>query len=259
VKKLARVVQLDIPFNYSTLNNYGVTQSHGEIIALVNNDIEVINREWLSEMVSLAISPATGAVGAKLYYSDTKLQHGGVILGIGGVAGHSHKYFQKHTPGYFGRLIHRQNLSAVTAACLVVRKEVYCEVGGLDEQNLAVAFNDVDFCLRLSDAGYRNIWTPHAELYHHESVSRGAEDTIEKQTRFSNEVSYMQKRWGERLVFDPAYNPNLTLEHENFALAFPPRRKSQIQDQSTSKQVSSVTELKSVAGPDTKNKIQETA
>ncbi len=223
-ESVARILPLDIPFNYSRLNNFGVARAQGDVVVLLNNDVEIISDNWLSEMVSLASRPGTGAVGAKLYYSDGKIQHGGVILGIGGVAGHAHKYFDRHASGYFGRLKHRQNLSAVTAACLTVRKSIYEELGGLDEENLTVAFNDVDFCLRLLDAGYTNIWTPYAKLYHHESISRGAEDTREKQERFTREVRFMQKKWGTRLTTDPAYNPNLTLEHENFSLAFPPRR-----------------------------------
>jgi len=227
---MARILTLDIPFNYSRLNNFAVAQARGDIIVLMNNDIEVISSNWLSEMVSLASREETGAVGARLLYPDNRIQHAGVILGIGGVAGHSHKYFDRGDPGYFGRLHHRQNLSAVTAACLAVRKSVYTEVGGLDEDNLKVAFNDVDFCLRVRESGYRNVWTPFAELYHHESVSRGPEDTPEKQKRFSNEVAFMQQRWGLKLTLDPAYNPNLTLEHENFDLSFPPRRETFLRD-----------------------------
>ena len=148
-----------------------------------------------------------------------QVQHAGVILGIGGVAGHAHKYFDAESAGYFSRLHLTQNLSAVTAACLTVEKEIYQRVGGLNDSDLKVAFNDVDFCLKVKSLGLRNIWTPYAMLYHHESISRGQEDTHEKKVRFNREVLYMQERWGELLSSDPAYNKNLTLVHEDFSLA----------------------------------------
>lgn len=213
-----RVLQWNKPFNYSAINNYGVTQAYGDIIGLINNDTEVINPEWLTEMVSHAIRPDIGCVGAKLYYSNDTVQHAGVILGIGGVAGHSHKYFSKDYPGYFTRLHLTQNYSAVTAACLLVRKTLYKQVNGLDEHNLTVAFNDVDFCLKVREAGYRNLFTPWAELYHHESISRGAEDTPQKISRAHQEVSFMKHKWRGKLHHDPAYNRNLTLTFENFSL-----------------------------------------
>lgn len=213
-----KVLRYDHPFNYSAINNFGVTHSNGSILALINNDIEVISPEWLTEMVRHAIRAEIGCVGAKLYYSNDTIQHAGVILGIGGVAGHSHKYFPRSHDGYFGRLRLTQNLSAVTAAALLVRKNVYQEVNGLDEVNLPVAFNDVDFCLRVMHAGYRNIWTPYAELYHHESVSRGIDDTPEKQKRFAREVEYMKMKWGKLLKADPCYNPNLSYRDEDFSI-----------------------------------------
>ncbi|MGO4441400.1 glycosyltransferase [Rhizobium sp. RAF56] len=216
------VVRDDQPFNYSSINNDAVKRASGEYVGLINNDIEVISPDWLSEMMSHAVQVGVGAVGARLWYPDDRLQHGGVIVGLGGVAGHSHKFLPKGAPGYFyrGELI--QTLSAVTAACLVIRKSTYQAVGGLNE-NLKVAFNDVDFCLRVSEAGWRNIWTPFAELYHHESATRGTEDTPEKKERFRREIEYMQETWGERLIKDPAYSPNLTLFHEDYSLAWPPR------------------------------------
>jgi GT2 family glycosyltransferase len=213
-----RILPFPFPFNYSAINNFGVKHANGSVIGLINNDVEVISSDWLTEMVSHACRPGIGCVGAKLYFSDGSLQHAGVMLGIGGVAGHSHKYFPGDAHGYFSRLKVVQNLSAVTGACLVVRKEIYEEVGGLDEENLKVAFNDVDFCLKVREAGYRNLWTPFAELYHHESKSRGHEDTSEKQARFEKEVLWMKKKWGDTLMNDPYYNPNLTLEHEDFSL-----------------------------------------
>lgn len=213
-----RVLRYDHPFNYSAINNFGVHQAKGEIIGLINNDIEVISPEWLTEMVSHAVRPEIGCVGAKLYYDNDTIQHAGVVLGIGGVAGHSHKYFSRSKFGYFSRLILTQSLSAVTAACLLVRKTVYEKVGGLDEEHLKVAFNDVDFCLKVRAAGYRNLWTPHAELYHYESISRGHEDTPEKQKRFQLEVETMKKRWGRSLEYDPYYSQNLTKNREDFSI-----------------------------------------
>lgn len=217
------VIRDERDFNYSALNNSAVAHARGEIIALVNNDIEVISTDWLEEMVSHALRPEVGAVGARLWYPNDTLQHGGVILGVGGVAGHSHKHLSKGLGGYFSRACLTQELSAVTAACLIVRKSVYQEVGGLNETDLTVAFNDIDFCLRVREAGYKNIWTPYAELYHHESASRGYENNPIKRERFAREVKYMREKWGSVLDDDPAYNPNLTLLHENFELAWPPR------------------------------------
>lgn len=214
-----RVVRDERPFNFSALNNLGVRHARGSVIGLVNNDVEVIGPDWLGEMVSQACRPDIGCVGAKLYYGDDTLQHGGVILGIGGVANHVHKHAPATSPGYFARLLVTQNYSAVTAACLLVRREVYEAVGGLDEENLVVAFNDVDFCLKVRQAGYRNLWTPYAELYHHESVSRGTEDTPEKQARFEREIAFMQDKWGDALRADPYYNPNLSRARVDFSIA----------------------------------------
>ncbi|MGM0988737.1 MAG: glycosyltransferase family 2 protein [Pseudomonadota bacterium] len=213
-----RVLRWNEPFNYSAINNYGALHARGEILGLVNNDIEPIHADWLEEMVRQACRPEIGCVGAKLYYPNDTIQHGGVILGLGGVAGHSHKHFSIHHPGYFYRLNLVHNFSAVTAACLLVRKRIFEDVGGLDEENLTIAFNDVDFCLKVREAGYRNLWTPYAELYHHESVSRGSDDNPEKRARADAEIAYMRSRWGKVLDHDPAYNPNLTLAHEDFSL-----------------------------------------
>ena len=218
-----QIIRDERPFNYSALNNAAVKLARGEIIGLLNNDIEVISPDWLSEMVSHALQPAVGAVGARLWYPNKTLQHGGIILGVGGVAGHSHKHLPQNQYGYFSRATLIQGLSAVTAACLVIRKSIYEEVQGLNETDLHIAFNDVDFCLRVREAGYRNVWTPYAELFHHESATRGVENTPKKQARFAREVAYMQRRWGDMLFTDPAYSPNLTLNHEDFSLAWPPR------------------------------------
>jgi O-antigen biosynthesis protein len=217
------VLRDDRPFNYSALNNAAVGIANGEILGLLNNDLEVISPDWLSEMVSHAIRPEIGAVGTKLWYPDNTVQHAGVLLGMGGVAGHAfHKYIDGDH-GYFSRLNLVQNFTAVTAACLIVRKAIYQEVGGLNEPDLQIAFNDVDFCLRIHEAGYRNVWTPYAEMYHHESATRGYEDSPEKVARFNREVNYMKNRWAHILLKDPAYNPNLTLDHSDFSLAWPPR------------------------------------
>ncbi|MDD2893152.1 MAG: glycosyltransferase [Halothiobacillaceae bacterium] len=214
-----RVLRYDHPFNYSAINNFGAAHAKGSILGLINNDIEVINPDWLSEMVSHACRDEIGCVGAKLYFPDGTIQHAGVILGVGGVAGHAHKHFAGDAHGYFSRLRLVQNLSAVTGACLVVRKAVYEQVGGLNEEHLKVAFNDVDFCLKVRADGYRNLWTPYAELFHHESKSRGHEDTPEKQARFQREVAWMLATWGEQLQHDPYYNPNLTLDNGGFSLS----------------------------------------
>lgn len=213
------VLRDDSPFNYSALNNKAAAIAKGEILALVNNDVEVITPDWLTEMVGHVIQPQNGAVGARLWYPDDTLQHGGVIM-VGGVAGHAHKHLPKGLPGYGCRAIVSQNYSAVTAACLLVRKEVFEQVGGLNEKDLTVAFNDIDFCLKVQEAGYFNVWTPYAELYHYESKTRGFEDTPEKQARFAKEVQYMRGRWANVLDADPCYNPNLTMAREDFSLAF---------------------------------------
>lgn len=225
-EKKIRVIRDTRPFNYSALNNSAVAEARGEFIGLINNDIEVISVNWLSEMVSIASQPGVGAVGARLWYPDDTLQHAGVILGLLGAAGHAHKGLPRGAPGYFGRAQLTQTLSAVTAACLIVRKDIFEQVGGLDEENLKVAFNDVDFCIRVREAGYRNVWTPYAELYHHESASRGLEDTPEKQARFLGEVKFLKERWGKVLQEDPAYSPNLTLDRDDYSLSWPPRIKT---------------------------------
>ncbi len=213
-----RVLSYDKPFNYSAINNFGAKHAKGSLLGLVNNDVEVISPEWLNEMVSHAIRPDIGCVGAKLYYSNGTIQHAGVILGIGGVAGHSHKYFQNKSHGYFSRLCIPQNFSAVTAACLVVRKKIFDQINGLDDINLKIAFNDVNFCLEVGRLGYRNLWTPYAELFHHESVSRGTEDNPEKIKRFKGEIAFMQNKWKNELNVDKYYSPNLTKTKEDFSL-----------------------------------------
>lgn len=218
-----RVLRIEGEFNFSMLNNRAVAECDGEIVALLNSDLEVTQTDWLTEMVSHAVQPGAGAVGALLLFPNDSIQHAGVILGIGGVAGHAHKGFPRDHRGYFGRNCLISEFSALTGACLVVRKSLYQEVGGLDEDNLTVAFNDIDFCLRLRELGYLNIFTPYARFYHHESASRGYEDTPEKMLRHKKEEDFMKDRWGPLLSHDPAYNPNLTLQADDFSFAWPPR------------------------------------
>lgn len=215
-----RFYEYNTPFNYSEINNHAVRQyAKGEHIVLLNNDIEIISPDWIEALLAFSQQSHIGAVGAKLYYPDNTIQHAGVVLGIGGVAGHSHKYFSQDEPGYFARPHIIQNVSAVTAACLMVKKELYESVDGLNENDLKIAFNDVDFCLRLRETGYINIYTPYCEAYHHESKSRGAEDTPEKIARFKHERNFMLNRHADILKQgDPYYNVNLTLLHENFGL-----------------------------------------
>lgn len=214
------LVRDDSPFNYSRLNNAAVRHARGSILCLLNDDVEVLAPGWLEEMVSFAVQPGIGAVGARLWYPDGTLQHGGVIIGVGGVAGHAHPRLARGQAGYFGRGVLQQELSAVTGACLVVRREIFEAVGGFDDR-IEVAFNDVDLCLRIRTAGYRNVWTPFAELIHHESASRGYEDTPEKVARFEREVRFMQERWGASLRTDPHYNPNLSMRSGDFAVECP--------------------------------------
>jgi len=221
-RERVRVERIEGAFNYSRLNNRGVELSRGSFVALVNNDVEVINGGWLSEMVSHALRPEVGIVGARLWYPNGTIQHGGVILGGGGIASHAHVGLRNEN-GYFGGANLARNFSAVTAACAVVRREVYLQLGGFDEVNLTVTFNDVDFCLRLREAGYWIVWTPHAELVHCESVSRGFDDSTPKQVRCLAEIDYMNAKWGDVLKRDPFYNPNLSLGEDLFTLAFPPR------------------------------------
>jgi GT2 family glycosyltransferase len=219
-----RILRDNRSFNYSALNNAAVKIAKGEIVALVNNDTEVISQDWLTELVSHAMRPGIGAVGARLWYPDNTIQHAGIILGLGSnrVGGHPHNGVPRGQHGYFGRASLIQSFSAVTAACLVIRKSVYEEIGGFDEVNLQVAFNDVDFCLRAQEKGYRNVWTPYAELYHRESASRGYESSRVSR-RLAKEADYMKQRWGNTLLNDPAYSPNLTFDLNDFSLAWPPR------------------------------------
>ncbi|GJD34385.1 glycosyltransferase family 2 protein [Methylobacterium aerolatum] len=205
-----RVLPVPGPFNFSDLSNRGAAAATGPVLLFLNNDIEVIGPDWLTELVRQAVRPEIGAVGAKLLYPDRTIQHGGIVLGIDGVAGHSHLGVPDSEPGYFARMRIAHEVSAVTGACLAMRAEVFAQVGGFDAQALKVAFNDVDLCLKVRAAGYRIVWTPFASLIHHESKSRGPEDTPEKKARFEGETRVMLGRWGGELRADPYYNPNLS-------------------------------------------------
>lgn len=218
-----KVIEDASPFNYSRLNNAAVRQSSGQYVCLMNNDVEIIDPNWLHEMVSVAIQPGVGAVGARLLYPDTSLQHVGVIVGLGGVAGHAFKGMPAGDPCYMDRAVVVQEYSAVTAACLLTPRAVYDRVGGLNEEHLTIAFNDIDYCLKVRESGDKVIYTPYAEFFHHESASRGKEDTREKKLRFAGECQYMKTRWGHWFARDPAYNPNLTINFEDFSLATPPK------------------------------------
>jgi GT2 family glycosyltransferase len=207
-------------FNYSALNNAAVERARGQMVLLLNNDVEAVEPGWLKEMVAQLARPGVAAVGAKLLFPNRRIQHAGIILGMGGVAAHGHRDREAHDAGYFGRTALVQDLSAVTGACMLVWRHLYLQLGGLDEQ-LAVAFNDVDFCLRLRSAGWRIVYTPFACLIHHESVTRGAENA--DSPRFQAEVGLMMQRWQKCLQADPAYSPHLSLTRTDFSLPWPPR------------------------------------
>jgi glycosyltransferase involved in cell wall biosynthesis len=212
-----RLLRLDIPFNFSRLNNEGVRHANGELICLLNDDTEIIAPAWLEEMAGQAGRPSIGAVGAFLLYPDYRIQHAGIILGIVGPANHGHKGMPADSAGYFGRLLVVYNYAAVTGACLMVRQRLYLEAGGLDE-SLRVAYNDVDFCLRLLKKGYRNVVLPQARLYHHESGSRGSDRSGENLTRLKREADLMNERWTDWIRNDPFYSPHLTRDREDFTL-----------------------------------------
>lgn len=217
-----RVISYDKPFNYSAINNLAVSEARGDVICLLNNDTEVISSDWLNEMVSHLLRPGVGIVGAKLYYGNGLIQHAGDAVGPGGCADHFHNGLAATEPGYQRRAVSAQELSAVTAACLLTHRDLYITLGGLDEEHLPIAFNDVDYCLRVRDAGWRVVWTPFAELYHHESVSRGKDVSPQQMIRAKSELSYMKRRWKNILKHDEAYNPNLSYERPDFSLSRAP-------------------------------------
>lgn len=215
-----RVITYEGAFNYSAVNNLGVSTARGEYVLLLNNDTQVITVNWMEELLMYAQREDVGAVGAKLYYGDKTIQHAGVVLGLGAhrTAGHSHYGQHRDNLGYMGRLCYAQNVSAVTGACLLVKKELFLEVGGLDE-GFAVSLNDVDFCIKLRQKGYLNVFTPFAELYHFESRSRGLDDQGEKAERYNRESEKFREKWKEVLeAGDPYYNPNFSLDRSDFSL-----------------------------------------
>ena len=221
LKKDSRFVicSLDIPFNYSKLNNFAAKKASGKYFILLNNDIEIITPEWIEEMLMYVQRDDVGICGAKLYYPDNTIQHAGVIVGLGGVAGHCFGGFNRNDNGYLCHLVCAQELSAVTAACLMIKASVFEEVNGLDEDNFKVAYNDVDLCLKVREKGHLVVWTPYAEAYHYESKSRGYEDTPEKQKRFIAEQNYFKTKWADFLKKgDPYYNPNLTVDRGDYTV-----------------------------------------
>lgn len=213
-----KVVTWDGEFNYSAINNFGVRHATGEYCLFLNNDVEIITENWMEEMLMYAQRNDVGAVGVKLYYPDDTVQHGGIGIGLLTLAGHYHRGFERLHPGYMGRLSYAHNVSAVTAACMMVRRDVFEEIGGFEEK-LKVAFNDVDLCMKIRQKGYLIVFTPFAELYHYESKSRGLDNNIEKRQRFISEVKLFHQKWDEFTASgDPYYNPNLTLDREDFGL-----------------------------------------
>ena len=218
-----RVLPVPGVFNFSRLNNLAAAEAAGEILVFLNNDIEVTEAGWLTELVSQAARPEVGAAGARLWYADGTLQHGGVILGLGGVAGHAELRLPRGHPGYFSRAILQKSVSALTGACLATRREIFHDLGGFNQERLGVNFNDIDYCLRVAARGLRVVWTPAANLLHDESASRGHHRSPEEQAQFFREATYMQETHGAALLRDPFYNPNLSLELPGYELADPPR------------------------------------
>jgi hypothetical protein len=209
------------PFNYSAVNNWGAGQASGDLLCFLNDDTTVITPAWLERLATRASLPDVAAAGPMLFYPNDTIQHAGVILGLSGIAGHACHGQSRGNCGYFDRACLEQDVSCVTAACMMIRRSVFQDLGGFDEQ-LAVAFNDVDLCARIRARGWRILWTPTVELYHHESPSTGRHDSRERAGQFASETALMRKRWGPVLDSDPYYNPNLSLRRQ-FHLAFPPR------------------------------------
>lgn len=215
-----RIVRYEGAFNYSKINNFGASFADGEYLLLLNNDTQVISINWMEELLMYAQRDDVGAVGAKLYYGDRTIQHAGIVIGLGAhrTAGHTHYRVAQTNLGYMGRLCYAQDVSAVTGACLMVKRALYEELGGLDE-NFAIALNDVDFCLRLRKKGLLNVWNPYCELYHFESISRGFDDAGEKAKRYDEESARFREKWKEELAKgDPYYNPNFSLDRSDYAL-----------------------------------------
>ena len=218
-----RVVRYEGEFNYSKINNFGAEFATGEYILLLNNDTQVISINWMEELLMYAQRQDVGAVGAKLYYGDKTIQHAGIVIGLGAhrTAGHTHYRVAQTNLGYMGRLCYAQNVTAVTGACLLVKKTLFDRLGGLDE-SFAIALNDVDFCLRLRELGYLNVWNPYCELFHFESISRGLDDQGEKAQRYNEESARFREKWAEQLAKgDPYYNPNFSLDRSDYSLIIP--------------------------------------
>jgi GT2 family glycosyltransferase len=213
-----RVIPFDRPYNYSEINNFAVNQAAHPFICLLNNDTEVLANDWLMELMRYAVRPDIGAAGAKLLYDDGSIQHAGVIIGICEAAGHAHRFERSDEPGYFAQTHIAHVVSAVTAACLVVEKSKFLSVGGFDAEHLAIAYNDVDLCLKLERAGWRNMYVPHATLLHHESKSRGQDFSPKNIDRYKRELSTLQERWGTIAYEDPRHNRNLDRYKETFIL-----------------------------------------
>lgn len=216
------ILPFDAPFNYSAINNYAVQQASGELICLLNNDTKVISADWLQQMVGQLQQPGVGAVGARLLFADERVQHAGDAIGVGGCAAHMHFRIAAQSSGYMARAVVSQDLSAVTAACLLTSRALYLQLGGLNEKDLTVAFNDVDYCLKVGEAGHRVVYTPLAQLYHYESVSRGKDDNPQKRRRAAAEADYMRQRWPQLAELDRFYNPNLNALNPDFRLSAAP-------------------------------------
>ena len=214
-----RILTWKKEFNYSAINNFAVRESRGEYLLFLNNDVEIITPSWMEEMLQICQQKGVGMVGAKLYYPDDTIQHAGVVLGLGGIAGHIMCKANRDEIGYMGRLVSVQEISAVTAACMMMKASAFCDAGGFDEE-LRVAFNDIDLCMQVRSMGEKIVFTPYAELYHYESKSRGYEDTPEKQLRFKGEIETFQSKWQKELdEGDPYYNRNFPMTTEAYVLA----------------------------------------
>lgn len=220
-----RILSYDKPYNFSAINNFAVKEARGEVLLFLNNDTEVITPQWLEIMLGCLQQPKVGAVGVKLYYPSGQIQHAGVVVGPGGCADHVFKGLDKSERGYMDRAILQQEYSAVTAACMMTWKSLFIQVGGFDEENLPISFNDLDYCLKLREASYRVIFTPYVELYHYESLSRGKDTTPEAQARSKREADYIRKKWGKYINHDPYYNPNLNYKKPDFTLNLFPKIK----------------------------------
>jgi GT2 family glycosyltransferase len=212
------VLGYDHPYNYSAINNFAAAHARGEYLCLLNNDTEIVDGAWLDELMRYAIRPGVGAVGAKLLYDDGSIQHAGVVMGLGNAAGHSHRALPNEQAGYFAQAHCAHYASAVTAACLVVERAKFEAVGGLDEVDLQIAYNDVDFCLKLERKGWRNVYAPQAVLIHYESKSRGQDMAPQHIERYKRELAILQERWDTHVVTDPMHHPRLDRSSETYRI-----------------------------------------